>query len=75
MLFRSFYFRYICEEVNHSESHHCHGTHLTDGIAGETHEQREHRATKKTHNHKTRNLILLGFIGEQSLREEQREDV
>ena len=65
----------LCSQIHHTQRHHCNGTHLPDGIAGEAHEQREYRTTEKTHNHQSRNLILLGFIGEQGLGEYKREDV
>ena len=48
----------IREQVCHTDCHHGNSAHLTDGVAGETHEQGEHRATKQAHDHQAAHLIL-----------------
>ena len=65
----------IDDEVEHADGHHQHGAQLSQGIAGESHEEREDGAAEQAHDHQAGNLVLLLRHGQQGLREDDGEDI
>ena len=49
----------ISSHINDSNRHHHDSSHLTDSIAGHPHEQGENGSSEESHNHETRNFVLL----------------
>lgn len=70
-----FDFQSIKQKINHADRHHGNRAVLAYRIAGESHQQREYRTSKQSHNHQAGHFVLLVGLSEQGLRKHDRKHI
>ncbi len=65
----------IERKVDHTKCHHCHSACHSDCILSKAHAEREYGASKKTHDHKTGDFVLLLWLAVECLGKHNAEDI